>query len=68
VCKDISIPVRERPVFETEINHADELMIVGTTAEITPIVQINGNIVGKGKPGLITRRLQKEFRNLVLSI
>lgn len=66
LCKDLSIPVRERPIFETEINHADELIIVGTTVEITPILRINGNIVGKGKPGLITRRLQKGFRDLVL--
>ena len=67
LCKNLSIPCKQRPIFESEISQASELMIVGTTAEITPIAQINRQRVGSGKPGPITRFLQKAFREMVSS-
>lgn len=67
LCKKLSIPCQQRPIFESETNQASELMIVGTTAEITPVVQINRQRVGSGKPGPITRFLQKAFREMVSS-
>jgi len=67
LCKNLSIPCQQRPIFESEISQASELMIVGTAAEITPIAQINRQRVGSGKPGPITRFLQKAFREMVSS-
>jgi len=64
LCQKLGLPFQERPIFESQIDLADELMIVGTTVEITPIVKINGKKFGSGEPGTITRRLQKAFREL----
>jgi branched-chain amino acid aminotransferase len=48
---------------------ADEVFLTGTAAEITPVREIDGRIIGKGenagKPGPITSRLQKEYTALV---
>lgn len=38
---------------------ADELFYTGTAAELTPIREVDGHIIGK--PGAITKKLQKAF-------
>jgi D-alanine transaminase len=65
LCRELRIPVKEFPVFERDLPHADECLIVGTTTEITPVVRINDRKVGDGTPGPITRALQQAFRKLV---
>ena len=67
ICKNLSIPFQERPILEHELPHAEELMVIGTTTEITPIVTIDKKNVGSGRPGTITRRLQETFREFVTS-
>jgi D-alanine transaminase len=61
LCGKLSIPVKEFPILETDLKRVDELMLVGTTVEITPVVQVNNWHVANGEPGTITRMLQKEF-------
>jgi D-alanine transaminase len=65
LCRKLSIPVREFPILESDLRRADELMLVGTTVEITPIVQVNDWKVGSGNPGPLTRNLQKVFYDLI---
>lgn len=64
LCRELRIPFSEKTILEEEFFKADEAMIAGTTAEITPIVKIGGRSIGDGKPGPITRRLQAAFRGL----
>ena len=61
LCRKLNITVLEKPIPSDKLEMADELMIVGTTTEITPIVKIHGKSLGSGKPGPITKKLQKEF-------
>ena len=42
---------------------ADEVFMTGSAAELTPIGSVDGRVVGK--PGEITRSLQKRFFDLV---
>lgn len=44
---------------------ADEIFLTGTAAEITPIRSVDKIEVGDGKPGPITRKLQKAFFDIV---
>ena len=62
LCKDLSIPVSERPIFESQILEADEIMVVGTTMEITPVLRVNDQSLRSGVPGPFTKRLSKAFR------
>jgi D-alanine transaminase len=64
LCRRLGIPVGEFPVFERELTRADEMMLMSTTAEVMPIVQVNDWQVRGGKPGAITRRLQQAFREV----
>jgi D-alanine transaminase len=65
LCRDLSIACEERPIRESEIRRADEVMVVGTTVEVTPVIRLDGERVGSGIPGPLTRRLQKVFRQLI---
>ena len=64
LCGELGIPVRESPVLEGELREADELMVTGTTSEVMPVVQVDGWTVEDGKPGPVTRKLQRAFREL----
>jgi len=67
LCIKLGLPTREAPIMESQLSEAEELFLTSTTMEITPVVEVDGRAVGGGKPGPITRRIQKEFRELVRS-
>lgn len=65
LCKKLNMPHREFPIFESQLKDAEECMILGTTTEIMPVVQINDRKVGTGKPGPVTLKLQQAFQEVV---
>jgi D-alanine transaminase len=64
LCSELKIPFCKRPIFEKELRQADEVMILGTTTQVMPVVQVNGWKVRDGKPGPVTRKLQQAFRRV----
>jgi branched-chain amino acid aminotransferase len=43
---------------------ADELFLAGTTCGIIPIVKVDGNPIGSGTEGPVTRRIREAYRRL----
>jgi D-alanine transaminase len=68
LCYKLEIPFRELPILEKDLRKASELMILGTTSEILPVVQVDGWMVGDGKPGPITAKLQQAYRKLATAL
>ena len=66
LCEMIGIEVHETPISEERLEQADEMMVLSTTDEITPVVRFNDTKVKDGNPGPVTRRLQQAFRQLVI--
>mgnify|MGYP006281154617 CR=1 FL=1 len=64
LCRDLNIPVDENPIPESSLLDADELILLGTTTGVMPIVEVEDRPVGDGTPGPITRDLQAAFRAL----
>ncbi|HNX80330.1 MAG TPA: D-amino-acid transaminase [Prolixibacteraceae bacterium] len=58
------IPIQEEAITENELYSLDELIICGTGSEVMPVIQVNGQPVGNGKPGPVTRFLQDKFFEL----
>jgi D-alanine transaminase len=56
---EVDIDVDERPITVEEIPRLSELFLTGTTTDVMPIVSLDDKPVGKGKPGELTRKLQK---------
>ncbi len=67
LCRDLDIPFREYPILESRMRQADEMMILGTVTEIVPVVQVDNWLVGDGRPGPITRSLQRAYCEMLQS-
>jgi branched-chain amino acid aminotransferase len=65
IAKDLGLSVTIRPISLTEVQIADELFFTGTAVEVTPIKEVDGRVLGDGKPGPITRRIQQMFFDAV---
>ncbi len=61
-CSDEGIPFIEEPVTEPRFRNADEIIIMGSSTELMPVVVLDGRPVGNGLPGPVLRRLQAAFR------
>jgi branched-chain amino acid aminotransferase len=62
---EMGLEVREEPIPREMLYVADELFFCGTAAEITPVRSVDGIVVGDGKRGPITTRLQEAFFEIV---
>jgi D-alanine transaminase len=51
----------ERPFTLVEAKRASEAFITSATSYVTPVVKIDGETVGDGKPGATARRLREEY-------
>lgn len=58
---DLGIPLREETIPREMLYIADEVFFTGSAAEITPIHSIDRIVIGTGKRGRITKRIQDEF-------
>ncbi len=59
LARDLDLRVIERPVRLDERSRWEELLLVGTTTDVQPVVLLDGQPVGDGHPGPMTRQLQK---------
>jgi D-alanine transaminase len=62
------LDVHIRPIPISELFQSDEVFLVGTTIEVLPVIQINGQSIHDEKPGPITTNLQQQFTTHVLSL
>jgi len=59
--KQLGIDVREQPLHADDLLAADEAFITSTLKEVTPISRVDDRVIGAGKPGELTRRLQAAY-------
>jgi branched-chain amino acid aminotransferase len=64
VALEAGIEVRELPLTKHDVYVADECFLTGTAAEIIPVVRVDSRVIGSGKPGPMTRDLEKRFKKL----
>ena len=62
--KDLGIEVWWQNMGFFDLYTADEVFVTGTAAEVAPIVGIDGRTIGDGKPGPVTKKLMKAFREV----
>ncbi|MDE3180339.1 MAG: branched-chain amino acid transaminase [Acidobacteriota bacterium] len=61
---EMNIPVTEEPVPREALYIADEVFFTGTAAEVSPIRSVDRIVIGNGKRGPITRRLQERLLSI----
>jgi len=63
LAKEEKLEVVEKNLTKMDLYICDEFFLTGTAAEVIGIVEIDGRVVGDGKPGPITKLLRKKFFN-----
>jgi branched-chain amino acid aminotransferase len=61
LAKKMGIDVIEKNITPNELFTADEAFFTGTAAEVAPIHDVNGRVIGAGKQGPVTKRIMQEF-------
>ena len=65
LCKANGLPVYERNFSVSQTYGAEEAFVTGTFAGLAPVSEIDGRVIGDGKPGPMTRRLRTLYRKLI---
>jgi branched-chain amino acid aminotransferase len=65
LARELGIDVVEKRITRDEVYIADEAFFTGTAAEVTPIREVDGRMIGNGGRGPITERLQALYFDLV---
>jgi len=62
---DMGLEVVAQPLTRDDVYLADEAFFTGTAAEVTPIRELDGRVIGKGHRGPVTERIQNRFFEVV---
>ena len=65
IAKELGISVHEGNLTRYDLWNADEFFLTGTAAEVIPVVELDGRLIGSGKPGEITMKFLKLFKEKV---
>ncbi len=65
LAEEIGLKIYEKRITRDEVYIADEAFFTGTAAEVTPIRELDGRIIGTGRRGPITERLQSLYFDVV---
>ena len=58
ICKKKEIAIKEREFSVNDVHGADEVFVTGTFAGIIPVRSVDGNTIGNGIRGPLTKKLQ----------
>ena len=65
IATHLGMRVRELVFSRETLINADEIFLSGTAAEITPVREVDGHVIGKGGRGPVTERIQSAYREAV---
>ena len=68
LAKKEGLRICEGTVGINELFEADELLLVGTTIEVLPVIAVNEKPVGTGSPGPLTQRLLASYQELIRNL
>jgi branched-chain amino acid aminotransferase len=58
---ELNLPVIERSIDRTELYTCDELLLCGTGAQISPVIEVDRRPIGNGSVGEFTQELQSIY-------
>jgi branched-subunit amino acid aminotransferase/4-amino-4-deoxychorismate lyase len=54
--------MQEAVLHDEDLLGADEVFLTSTSKEIVPVVRVDDQAIGRGRPGPLTRRLLEVYR------
>lgn len=68
LAKQNQMPAEEVVISEQELFDADEVWVTGSSKEVTPVVRINDQQIGDGKPGPVWQKMIGLYRDLIKAL
>jgi branched-chain amino acid aminotransferase len=65
IARNLNYNVEETNISVDDVKSSDEAFFTGTAAEVTPIIQVDNVKINDGKPGEITKKIQKIYFDLI---
>jgi branched-chain amino acid aminotransferase len=65
IAREFGYEVEAKRLTRDDIYIADEAFFTGTAAEVTPIRELDNRVIGEGKRGPVTTKLQQRFFDVV---
>jgi branched-chain amino acid aminotransferase len=65
IAADLGFPVEVRNMTPKDVLTADEVFFSGTAVEVTPIREVDSTVIGDGRRGPITEKIQSTFFDVV---
>ncbi len=65
LAEKLGYTVEFRRITRDEVYICDEAFFTGTAAEVTPVREVDARVIGEGRRGPITERLQREYFDVV---
>lgn len=65
LAKKEGLPVSEAFVSREDMLTASEVFLTGTTVEVLSVVRVDGQVIGNGSPGVVSRLLSARWNALV---
>ena len=62
---ELGMQVREAPLTRHEFFNADEAFLCNTSWEVLPVRELDGRMIGSGKPGPVTLKLHRFFKRRI---
>ncbi len=67
LCREHGIRAVVRDISLPELYRADELFCTGTLGELSPVIELDGRVIGKGESGPVSRQLSQLYADLTSS-
>jgi D-alanine transaminase len=61
IARDMGWPVEERPFTPEEVFAAREAFVSAAGSLVLPVVEVDGRLIGNGKPGPIAREIRQRY-------
>jgi branched-chain amino acid aminotransferase len=65
LARELGFSVRETRVDRSQLLAADEVFLCGTGVQVAPVTEVDGRLIGNGKPGDATLTLQRRYLEVV---
>ncbi|PIT10022.1 branched chain amino acid aminotransferase [Snodgrassella alvi] len=65
IAADMQLTLTEKRITRDEVYCADEVFFTGTAAEVTPIREVDGRVIGCGTRGSLTTEIQQRYFEIV---
>jgi branched-chain amino acid aminotransferase len=65
IARDLGFDAAADNILRSDLYIADEAFLTGTAAEVVPITSVDDRVLGDGRPGPVTRRIQEVYQAAV---